>query len=565
MDETHLKEFEKLLKARSSKQFSAARTNFEIGRLVYNAFEEGGEDAVRELAARFSSGSATEGFFFDAMRVYRTIKNPGFLRELKKKLGGNLSWGFLVSNCTKAPEGESEEAMHFWERRLRKIEEALGDVEDLLISLEGLPPRIREQVEGLLLSASDDLALDNGEREILEGPIKFGHIGDIQMSEELTSAGRVVIDPETGKNERLLDIKRCLDFAIEKMIEADCQVAILSGDIYDRHNPSPNEIGCVRTSTEKAAEHMPVIAISGNHDISRNPKDASAIESMKGWKNVYVVEKPEVLYLEGKEIRKKPSETWPQPDCAKIFCLPFPSRAMVNGDGDGKSIAELNALVSDKLRVVLETFRLELDPDVPNILIAHVTVGGADGATNSQMLMYDPSLYPTDLSGFDYVALGHIHKFQQVTDRAYYGGSIERCDFNEEHDPKGFVIGALDGKKLSVEFVETPARVFETISPEFFDDPDWEQKVDPRILYRIKGEVSPDEYEVLKTYIRQFPVPLNNKLSVRREVVIRDKEMTEELSEDDALKRFLTSSVGLDEAMVENCLREHHALAKGDA
>jgi DNA repair exonuclease SbcCD nuclease subunit len=41
--------------------------------------------------------------------------------------------------------------------------------------------------------------------------------------------------------------------------------------------------------------------------------------------------------------------------------------------------------------------------------------------------------------GFDYVALGHYHKFTKVQERVYYAGSTERISFNEIGQEKGFL------------------------------------------------------------------------------------------------------------------------------
>lgn len=555
IDETFPGELSGLLKARARSNFALAMINFKIGKLVHKTIEEGGEEAVKRLAALCPGGSVVfERFLLDASRVYRSIKNPGFLFAMKKKLGDNLTWGFLLTNCTKAPEGDTEEANLFWERKLEQIENALADLES---GYENLPANIREQLDGLLHAATGSVeSREGGKREVLGGTITFGHIADIQMCEGFTTAGRLIIDPETGKNERLLDIHRCLDYAIDTMVEKGCRVIFVAGDLTETEKPTPNEQGFLRVSLEKAARKCPVIAILGNHDLSKNPKDACSLEFLKGRHNIYVIERPSVLYLEGDTVNETPSETWPQPDCMKIFVLPFPSKSIAGGEAEGKSIAELNKLVSNKLRVVLESFRSEIDHRVPNALLAHITVAGAEGATNDQMLMFDPNLLPLDLAGFDYVALGHLHKFQRVGENAYYSGSIDRMDFNEEEDQKGFIIGTFEGKDAMVEFIETPARRFETLTPEFLESPIWEEQVDERTIYRIRGEVAKEQYEALKPLIREFPVPLLNKLTVKREVRVRDIGMTDELKEEDALARYLDMQ-GIPQELLFQCLQAH--------
>ena len=66
---------------------------------------------------------------------------------------------------------------------------------------------------------------------------------------------------------------------------------------------------------------------------------------------------------------------------------------------------------------------------------------------------------------FDYVALGHIHKHQVMGNMppVVYCGSIDRVDFNEEEDKKGFVMVELSRGDADYEFVELPTRPFKTI------------------------------------------------------------------------------------------------------
>jgi DNA repair exonuclease SbcCD nuclease subunit len=175
------------------------------------------------------------------------------------------------------------------------------------------------------------------------------------------------------------------------------------------------------------------------------------------------------------------------------------------------------------------------------------------------MLKYDPKLYPDDLSGFDYVALGHIHEYQNIEKSIFYSGSIDRMDFNEEGQPKGFLIATFEGKEVRTEFIEIPARTFQTLTPDFFLNPEWQSLIETRTIYRIKGEVTKEQYEALKPALKEFPLPLLNKLTVRREVRIRDEQMTEELKEEEAVQRYLTNQ-GIDDQLLKECLSAHNLI-----
>jgi exonuclease SbcD len=68
---------------------------------------------------------------------------------------------------------------------------------------------------------------------------------------------------------------------------------------------------------------------------------------------------------------------------------------------------------------------------------------------------------------FDYVALGHVHCHQNLNKSndppVVYPGSIERVDFSEEKEQKGYVMVELEKGRANWQFCPLPARVFRTI------------------------------------------------------------------------------------------------------
>ncbi|HAM51195.1 MAG TPA: hypothetical protein DCP92_11095 [Nitrospiraceae bacterium] len=107
-----------------------------------------------------------------------------------------------------------------------------------------------------------------------------------------------------------------------------------------------------------------------------------------------------------------------------------------------------------------------------------------------------------------------------------------------------------------VDFIRTPAREFRTLATDFFSDPDWESKVDPETIYRIKGEVTREERDTLRPFVNRFMeiTPLLYKLTVKREMRVRDEKMTEDLKEEDAMRRYLAQK-GYDEEFINLCLQ----------
>jgi hypothetical protein len=111
--------------------------------------------------------------------------------------------------------------------------------------------------------------------------------------------------------------------------------------------------------------------------------------------------------------------------------------------------------------------------------------------------------------------------------------------------------------------METPARKFQTLTSEFFSNPEWRTLIETRTIYRVKGEVTKEEYEALKPALKEFPLPLLNKLTVRREIRIRDEQMTEELKEEDAVQRYLCNQ-GIDNELINECLYAHNLITSNE-
>ncbi|GAH51908.1 unnamed protein product, partial [marine sediment metagenome] len=121
-------------------------------------------------------------------------------------------------------------------------------------------------------------------------------------------------------------------------------------------------------------------------------------------------------------------------------------------------------------RKILEFARI-VKPGIPAIFAAHLAAAEAtySGSERSVMIGNDPVFSTQVLAQkeFNYVALGHIHKFQDLNPGnnipIVYPGSIERINFGEEREDKGFCLVNIEGNKTSYEFIPVPARRFITI------------------------------------------------------------------------------------------------------
>jgi exonuclease SbcD len=118
----------------------------------------------------------------------------------------------------------------------------------------------------------------------------------------------------------------------------------------------------------------------------------------------------------------------------------------------GETPADINAQLEERLTELVKGYiETRLDPKLPSILLAHASVQGAVYGSERSVMLGNDVVLPGSLvrdKRLDYVALGHIHKAQDLNENKHppviYPGSIERVDFGEVDDEKFFVLAELE-------------------------------------------------------------------------------------------------------------------------
>lgn len=327
-------------------------------------------------------------------------------------------------------------------------------------------------------------------------PLKVLHLADTHIGME--NYGR--INAETGLNQRLHDFLNSLDQAVDAAIAEQVDVVVLAGDIYKTRDPTPThqrEFAHRVQRLAKAGIHS--VLVAGNHDIPMSAGRASSVDIFRA------LEIPRVTVARTINTHRIDTQAGP----LQVLTFPWTVRSAVLAQPDFKNrtLAELNQAMIDLNVARLKQQAEALDPRLPAIVVGHVHVFGARiGAERLLTMGSDPmyDLQTFDLPHVDYVGLGHIHKHQALAyaTPVVYSGSIDRVDFGEEAEPKGFVMVELADKGRSAwEFREVKARPFLTIEARVESDNATQDVVRaiareahrlPDAVVRVRIEVPPE-------------------------------------------------------------------------
>lgn len=290
------------------------------------------------------------------------------------------------------------------------------------------------------------------------------HFSDLHIGVE--NYGR--IDPETGLSTRLGDFLYSLDQVVEFALTEGVDLVLLAGDAYKGRDPSQtHQREFAKRLNRLSQAGIPTFLLVGNHDLPAASSRATAVDIFPTLQvaNVYV----------GNSLKTYDVITPSGP--IQVLAVPWPRRSAIlsREDSRGMSIEQVRQALEERLTEGIDIEAKKLNPDVPAIITAHVTVNGATvGTERSMMLGQDHVLLVSalDLPQVEYVALGHIHKHQILRPdppMVVYSGSLQRVDFSEESDEKGFCIVDLDqaapqGQRMTnFEFHKLDARTFVTV------------------------------------------------------------------------------------------------------
>jgi DNA repair protein SbcD/Mre11 len=267
--------------------------------------------------------------------------------------------------------------------------------------------------------------------------IKILHFADAHI--DMANRGRH--DPATGLPLRVQDFLKSLDTIVDTAIDEKVDLVLFAGDAYKDRNPAPTfqrEWG--RRIMRLSRAGIPTLLLVGNHDTSPTLGRAHTLDPFS------TLDVPNVLVLDHPAFYR-PADLWDLP--LQVIALPWVSRAglMASQEISAVDPQAVNEAIEKRLTDIVQNSLEEADPKLPVILTAHASVQGAVYGGERTVMLGSDLVLPGSLvrdPRLDYVALGHIHKSQNLNENAHppviYPGSIERVDFGEAGDDKFFVV-----------------------------------------------------------------------------------------------------------------------------
>lgn len=290
--------------------------------------------------------------------------------------------------------------------------------------------------------------------------MKFLHISDLHI-------GKIVNDFSMLEDQRFI-----LDQITGMAAANEVDAVVIAGDIYDRAIP-PGEAVTLFDDflTGLVMKKIRVIMISGNHD---SPERISFLEKLLDSRGVYIagVMKDALTRVRMEAKAGETRET-------EFVLLPFVKSAKAGASSSSEAVEKLLEGYWTEERA-----QQEAGQQKNRVLVTHffVTDGGREPElSDSETTIHVGGLDNVEaslLSGFDYVALGHIHKSQQIGDHpVWYAGAPLKYSFGETRQTKCALLVTMGDEGLCCvqRLSLNPLREFRKIRGSLKELLDWGQ------------------------------------------------------------------------------------------
>ena len=307
--------------------------------------------------------------------------------------------------------------------------------------------------------------------------MRFFHLADLHIGFPL----------KNGENN--FNFQNTLDFVIEKAKEYKVDLVVIAGDVFHKRDPEVRDEKLFARFVNALAEsNIEILIVTGNHEGApfRERSIHLDLYNELPLKFIHISKMPEVITIKG----------------VNFITLPYPFKTNILSKEEyrDKSEDEVLNILNRTLLSLVDELISEVNGG-KNILVAHMPV--SEGVIGFEQYINFSKELPLSIEELDrsniiYYALGHLHKNQILKSRKYehtfaYPGSLDRLDFGEENDPKGFFFVEVEDSLKAIEFIENPfARKFYTIQIEndsSFDNINFEKIKDSIVRVVVKGNL----------------------------------------------------------------------------
>ena len=339
------------------------------------------------------------------------------------------------------------------------------------------------------------------------------------------------IDPKTNLNTRVLDSLNGIDQIINYAEENNIKYILFAGDMFKNALPSPTLVREINKRIKASAEKgIKWIIQDGNHDVSPLETAKSALDPLSTLK----VENVEHTRFE---------KTYMIDNNIRVLVLPTYTTQ--------EEVENILSKYNDNIKTIVMGHFTSLNAKLNDWLIA----------SNEDAIDIKIFQKPNILA----VVLGHLHKHQILNTNplSYYCSSTIRTDFNEEHDKKGFVVLDIDNNyNISYIFKEIKTQEFLSVKMDLVGEDDAQANVMAylnhikkdlidkvvRVQLTLDKENNIDDNEILE-FLKNNNVSYIANISkiFDREQLIRNKDINEQITEEEALREYFKDNSDKDE------------------
>jgi DNA repair protein SbcD/Mre11 len=244
----------------------------------------------------------------------------------------------------------------------------------------------------------------------------------------------------------LLDAQAAfVDHLVETVRTERVDCVLVSGDVYDRALPPVDAVRLCDEAFTRLAELTRVVLIAGNHDSAQRLGFGADLMDAAG---VHVRTDPAAV--------GEPVMVDARGETVAVYGIPYLEPELVRAPWELADRGHAAALTEAMRRIRADQARRR---GGRSVVLAHAFVtGGETSESERDISVGGVGHVPVRVfDGVDYVALGHLHGRQTMTDGVRYSGSPLAYSFSEEHQVKGSWLVELDGAGgRRAEFVEAP-------------------------------------------------------------------------------------------------------------